>query len=455
MSIQRSRKPLATKRPELSRRRSSAQRPADRSLDSVRLIAAQLQPVDDELSHFYGRLSATVAKLAGAGRVGFFLLENETLLLQEEAFGIASDLARTLPAIECRADGGSAATRVVHQGEIVRADLSSDDQGMALNRHSLAPVGAKNVVAVPWSSGATRLGLVAAYDSSAPGGFTEDDVWVLQVSATTAALVWQQRELAKRLVAGKDEEGERMRGVAERMGELEEMKRKILNLAAHELRGPLTVIRGYLSMLADGSLDAASLRRVLPILVGKAAQMDALVTQMLEVARLEEGRLHLETAVVDLGAVVRDTIDVAALLAVPGVTVFFERRPEPVLVVGDAQRIATIAGNLIDNAMKYSPDGGLVHCELGSEGGKGFLAIRDEGLGIASHDLPSLFTRFGRIVTADNSHIAGTGLGLHLSHELARMQGGDITVESELGRGSVFTLWLPLAEGKSMAGSRS
>jgi two-component system sensor histidine kinase SenX3 len=116
------------------------------------------------------------------------------------------------------------------------------------------------------------------------------------------------------------------------------------------------------------------------------------------------------------------------------------------MVRADATRLATAIKNLIDNAIKYSPGGADVECRVWAAGGRATVTVRDHGLGIAAEDMDVLFTRFGRIVTAENSHILGTGLGLHLARELMRMQGGDITAISTPGEGSTFTLWLPLAE---------
>ena len=422
-----------------------ASRPVSRSLLAMNLIGAQIDPVDDDLQEFFERMSRSVASLVSARRAGFFLLEGDVISLQDGAFGFEPEVQAALSGLPCREGAGELADRIVFNGHVFRADIDRDDPQMQPYSAALEALGARTAVAVPWAMGSTRLGLIAAYDSSDPQGFSEEDVWVLQVAAATAVMVWQQRSLARRLVGTKAAEAEQMRAVADRMTELEEMKRHILNLAAHELRGPLAVIRGYLSMVSEGQIDAAGLKRVLPILNGKAAQMDALITQMLDIARLEEGRLEVRSDVIDVGLVVRETIDVAALLAPPGVTVFFGQPRRPLRVRGDATRIATIVSNLVDNAIKYSPGGGTVTCEIAVEGPAVRISVTDEGLGIADEHLPVLFSRFGRIVTPENRHIGGTGLGLHLGRELARLQGGDISVESRLGVGSRFTLTLPLA----------
>jgi anti-sigma regulatory factor (Ser/Thr protein kinase) len=123
-----------------------------------------------------------------------------------------------------------------------------------------------------------------------------------------------------------------------------------------------------------------------------------------------------------------------------------ERGREPIPVRVDRRRIESALANLLENACKYSPEGGgiVVRCRASDAPAWAEVSVEDHGVGIAATDLPHLFTRFGRIVTTENSHIPGTGLGLYLSRQLALLHGGDITVESTPGEGSRFTLRLPL-----------
>ncbi len=416
----------------------------DRALEALNRVAAAIENLDEPLSDFFGRLSSTVAGLVRARRAGFFLLTGEALSLQDRAFGIEADLAAASRNIPCRSGGSDALDRVVFGGEAFRTRGGPASADVRPYLRWLAAMQARTAAAVPWSVGDTRIGLVAVFDSEDPEGFSDADLQALRASALTAAIVWQQRGLAEQLRARTPDDADHGRELAQKMTQLEITKRHILNLAAHELRGPITVIRGYLSMVEDASLDLNGMRRILPILMGKVGQMDALVTQMLEVARLDEGRVELSIEDLDLGLVSRKVVDVAGLLAPAGVSILLERSPAPVVVRADAHRIATIIGNLLDNAIKYSPDGGLVRCSVGVEGGRAYVRVADQGLGIAAADMPRLFSRFGRILTAENSHIGGTGLGLHVSKELAELHGGDIVATSEPGAGSTFCLWLPL-----------
>ncbi|MHB8508203.1 MAG: PAS domain-containing sensor histidine kinase [Candidatus Dormibacteria bacterium] len=235
---------------------------------------------------------------------------------------------------------------------------------------------------------------------------------------------------------------------ATRLAELDKIKSDFLNLASHELRGPLAVLRGYISMLGDGSLGELppSAAAVMPALDAKAAHMALLITQMLEAARLEDSRLHLKIETVDLRQLARAAVAAMAALARPKQSVMFQGGSAPLLVLGDRLRLENILLNLLDNALKYSPGGGEVRMIAGRRHGNAVITVRDNGIGIAEADMPKLFTRFGRLVTDENSHIPGTGLGLYLCRELARMHGGEITATSEAGRGSEFVLRVPLKQ---------
>ena len=416
----------------------------DRALGAARQVAAEALVLGEGWGGFDGALADCIAGLVGAHTVGFYLVADGCLRLQQPVHGAGVEVLRRFPEIGCSPADGGLASRVLHGGEAFRSAAGGERVRLPAEAAWLEESGLRAPALVRLIGGGQALGLLLVADPAGRSEFGDDDLAVLEAAGAAASIIWEQRRLTGRLVESKAAEADQAGRVAQRMVELERLKGHILNLAAHELRGPLAVIRGYLSMITDQSLDGPGLRRVLPILNAKATQMDALVTQMLEVARLEEGRLEVAREVVDLGAVAREAVDVVALLAPPGLSVFLERPRDPVLVDGDPARIATIVSNLLDNAIKYSPDGGHVRCRLAAEGAEAMLSVADQGVGIAAADMPRLFTKFGRIVTTENSHISGTGLGLHLSRELARLQGGDITAVSEVGRGSAFTLRLPL-----------
>lgn len=239
-----------------------------------------------------------------------------------------------------------------------------------------------------------------------------------------------------------------LREDADRLASLDKAKSDFLNLVSHELRSPLAVVRGYVSMLADGSLGplAPSAAAAIPVVVGRCDEMAALVTQMLETARLDDGRVELARSRADLGEVVADAArSLPARSQASPHQVVVSLPGHPVMVDIDRARVLTILVNLLDNAVKYSPGEPEVVCrlEVDATAGVASVAVRDTGMGMA--DTAALFTRFGRVVTPENRHIAGTGLGLYLARELARAHGGEVTADSAPGRGSRFTLSLPLA----------
>lgn len=234
---------------------------------------------------------------------------------------------------------------------------------------------------------------------------------------------------------------------AQRLGELEAVKSEFLRLASHELRGPVGTLRGYTSMLQDGAFDRdpAARARAYQVLDAKARHLAMLTNQMLEMARLEDGRLHLEFQGMDLRAPVAQAYEEACQLAPACHELRLEQPDEPILVEGDELRLITIVQHLIDNAVKYSPNGGTVIVRVEASAQTAAVEVRDEGIGIADEDMPTLFTRFGRVVSPENSHIPGAGLGLYLCQELALMHRGEVTVSSQVGKGSTFRLQLPLA----------
>ena len=239
---------------------------------------------------------------------------------------------------------------------------------------------------------------------------------------------------------------ERVR-VTERMTALDQNKSQFLNLASHELRGPITVLRGYVSMLENGMLGALNDRgrTAAGVMAAKVSEMNELIEEMIDAARLEEGGLTLRPVESDLRDIVREAVDTIAPLVDTAHRLELDLPDRRVRVKVDPERTRTIVSNLLSNAIKYSPDGGTVTCRVSSRAGIARVAVSDEGIGIAREHLATLFTRFGRILTPETEHLKGTGLGLFLARQLARLQDGEITVTSEVGNGSTFTLQLPVA----------
>jgi signal transduction histidine kinase len=250
------------------------------------------------------------------------------------------------------------------------------------------------------------------------------------------------RQYAASITAGLDRVA-----LSARIRDLEKAKTEFMNIASHELRGPMTVIKGYLTMLEGGSLGvlAPKAMAILPLLIAKADEVNSMVEQMLEAARLEEGRFGLRKQQGDIVELTELAIDsVRPLLAKHELAV--ELPPAPIIADVDSERFQIVVKNLITNAIKYSAEETRITILVDRSGENARVRVVDQGIGISPEDQAMLFTKFGRIQRKSTMHVAGSGLGLWLSREIARMHDGDIKVESTEVEGSTFTFEVPIIE---------
>jgi signal transduction histidine kinase len=390
------------------------------------------------IEEFFGRVTETVAHLLHAERSAFMLFdpETETLTLQPDGYGLTSALESRMSDIPChRDDRGSLPGRIVFHDQVLRgspASLAADAQ-FATYGPQLEALGLRTVLAIAWRAGDERLGTISVFDSASESGFADEDLLVLRTAGRATGLVYQRWRAERDLAAR-----------AAEMAGLERLKTNFLNMASHELRGPLSVIRGYVSMLADGSVTVAT-PTVLDILETKLGEIEAMVSAMLDAARLQETRLELKREAADLRSIVATAADTVRPLLQPGQRLEVDVPETAIDVVVDRARLATAITNLLTNAIKYAPGSSAIRMSAEVADGEGRVHVRDEGPGIAPENLPRLFKQFGRLLTAETAGIAGTGLGLYIARETARLHGGDLTVDSTLGAGSTFTVHAPLA----------
>ena len=297
------------------------------------------------------------------------------------------------------------------------------------------------MLAVPWRTAAGLLGILMACNSHT--AFTEQDEWIMRLAARASALVWQGYEAEHRAEALQAAEVRRLEAHAIRMAELDHQKSEFLQLASHELRAPITLVSGYLSMLEDGSLGELSdtAARVVPLMTVRMRQMSQLVERMLAASRMEVSRRDGRDVDVRIDDVVR--------AVVASQTMDEEQRHVEVLANGpayvraDPDSVETMLSNLVSNGLKYSAPGTGIKVIVRQEPGWVAVDVVDEGIGISKAEMAKLFQPFRRLDSALSAGIEGTGLGLHLSRNLARSLGGDIGVQSRPGKGSTFTLRLP------------
>lgn len=224
------------------------------------------------------------------------------------------------------------------------------------------------------------------------------------------------------------------------------VRNEFLSIASHELRTPLTALLGNAQLLqrrAAGEQFAERDRRFIKVVGDQAIRLSRLIDALLDIARLERGQLTLQRERLEL----REIVERMLLELQPTLrnhTLAWTLGEQPLMVEADALRMEQVLQNLLSNAVKYSPEGGVVAVRAEVEDGRACISVSDQGIGIAPDALAQLFGRFYRAPNAEQGNIAGMGIGLYLVREIISLHGGEIAAHSVEGRGSTFTLSIPL-----------
>jgi signal transduction histidine kinase len=292
------------------------------------------------------------------------------------------------------------------------------------------------VIAAPITAGERRLGALVLYAERAPI-FAQSDGELSQLLADQAAVILESRALIDHAARVRARE------------EATRLKEDFLSAAAHDLKTPLTTVVAQAQFLERKAVrdpaapsDLEGLRRI----VREGQRLAALVTDLLDAARMEQGRLISDREPVDLGELVTEVV--SRQNASPHSCELDVRGA----IVGnyDRKRIEQLVENLVENAKKYSPEATPVRVEVWQQNGEARITVRDQGIGIPPADLPKIFERFARASNVDDRKFHGMGLGLYICRGIVEEHGGRIWAESEVGRGSTFQVALPLGEGRRL-----
>ena len=229
--------------------------------------------------------------------------------------------------------------------------------------------------------------------------------------------------------------------------QLERVRTEFVANVSHELRTPLTAIQGYLETLLSGALEEPeNARRFLEIVLRHSERLGRLLNDLTDLSNIELGKVTLRREPVRIGEVVASVVDIIAPRAArAGVAVSARMPADLTLVSADRDRLAQVLINLIDNAVKYTPDGGSVTVTgRNLEPGRIEVAVADTGIGIPPADLPRITERFYRVDKARSRELGGTGLGLAIVKHLVMAHGGDLSIESEQERGTTVRFTLPI-----------
>jgi signal transduction histidine kinase len=290
--------------------------------------------------------------------------------------------------------------------------------------------GVRSLLIAPISASEQRLGALEAYTDHEPV-FSEDDLDLVRLLADQAAVILESRALI--------DEAARVRAHEEAA----RLKEDFISAAAHDLKTPLTTLVAQAQFLErraetqpSAPADLPGLRRI----VREAKRLSSLVLELLDASRLEQGKLVGEREPIDLVELARD---VARRDSYQGRRIRVSA-DAPVVGSYDPRRIGQVVENLVENAVKYSPEESEVHIDVAQRDGEAFIDVTDKGIGIPASDLPQIFERFHRASNVDDRRFAGMGLGLFICKGIVEQHGGRIWVESRVGGGSTFHVVLPV-----------
>ena len=230
---------------------------------------------------------------------------------------------------------------------------------------------------------------------------------------------------------------------------LENTRREFVSNVSHEFRTPLTVIKGSIEMLIDGAVtDPEMVQKTYARIEGETVALERLVRDLLDVSRLKSGKIILEKTDLDLEKLAADVVNNMQTIAQKKqIQLVFEPGKIP-HIWADPDRIRQLIIIFIDNAVKFTPSGGKITVSTGMMDQMACLRFRDTGKGIAKEDIPFIFERFYKADKSRGNSSVGTGLGLSIANNIVDLHGGGITVNSEVGKGTEFSVMLPLAQGQ-------
>lgn len=309
--------------------------------------------------------------------------------------------------------------------EAVLSAISADPERQTLLRALTPP----SQMIVPLISRTITLGAISLGLGASERRYTEADLTL-------------GHKLAQRAAGAID--NARLYGEAQAAIQARDM---FLSLAAHELKNPLTAILGNIQLVERRLLRAAEpdqrLLRPSQVAHAQVRRLGHLIATLLDVSRIEAGQLTISCVPLDLCALTRQVLEAIEPTIIDH-QLALELPAAPLRIMGDAGRLEQVLSNLLQNAVKYSPAGGTIGVRLARQGDRAALAVSDQGIGIEPEALPHLFEPFYRSADAARQSVTGMGIGLYVVREIMTLHGGSVTVESTLGQGSCFTIWLPL-----------
>ncbi|MDC4204251.1 MAG: MEDS domain-containing protein [Candidatus Manganitrophus sp.] len=390
-----------------------------------------------------------MARMTQAARCGIALIDSDRKAIRPHAFyGFDEETMRPIEAPLVQ-DEGDPIYRLLYRGETLHLQSILSDSGMERYRPFIERLGIQSILAVPLQIGSVPLGIFYLCDKEGQDPFTFEDIQLTQTIANQLALAIANQQYAANLEKV-NRELQQKKIEAE---EASRLKSHFLSNVSHELRTPLNAIVGYSHLLREevyGALNEAQ-RPALEGIQRNARDLSQLISDVLDLAKIEAGKMSVDLSEVHLPALVDE---VAA-----GIRPLSEKKSLPIRCVvepglprinSDESKIKQIIVNLLSNAVKFTSKGEItVHLRTWPDRNGVELAVQDTGIGIRPEDLPRIFDTFHQVDGATTREFGGVGLGLAIVKELLHLLEGEIRVESEHGKGSTFTVLLPVRNQRS------
>jgi signal transduction histidine kinase len=314
---------------------------------------------------------------------------------------------------------------------IVVRDVRDDPRFAEPETATLSQRGVIAVAATPIRVGGQLAGALALSQIDRAREWTADDVRLMEAVA---------QELRVAITAA--EAFERQRAAVVELERLNRAKSDFVSIVSHEFRTPLTGIQGFSEMMQSEDLTLDEMREYAGDINKDAHRLNRMITEMLDLDKMESGRMQLHREPLDLNAIVSESVE---LLRPNAPQHPLSLRLDPLIgeMSGDRDKLTQVMANLLNNAVKYSPNGGEIVVSTRVEGDTAHVVVRDHGMGIPKEALDAIFERYGRVESPATRHIQGTGLGLPIVRQIVQLHGGTVWAESSVGEGSVFHVTLP------------
>jgi signal transduction histidine kinase len=379
-----------------------------------------------ELDEAFGAFIRELRGLVPFERTAIVLVEGDTATTMATAGRGAGEV---FPPGNSDPIQGSLLEHVLDGKVVVRGDLS--DREYPADERLLA-LGLRSELVTPLLLGARTIGMLSV-SRERVDAFSEDEVELIALLGRLVATAVQNIRAY---------EAERRR--VEELAQLSQLRADFVSLVSHELRSPMAAVIGAARTLQDRwrMLTAEQRESFLALIGDETARLAELVGDVLDTSRIEAGTFSYRFEEVDLSRVVDEAIE-TAVLAQQEVPVVASGHGALPAIRGDRTRLRQVLGNLIENAVKYSPEGGEVRVSVAAANGEVRIAVRDAGPGIPGDHQARIFEKFGRVDVPGASK-PGTGLGLFIARSIAEAHGGSLDVSSGAEPGSTFTLTLPV-----------